>query len=219
MLETHSSTSTVNSVRNMVSGVDWTEGTNPHTYDATGLNGLPCMIGNGADSRLGSTEAPVAAAFSGNDTTWAVLVAFEASSVVGGLVSFGSSSSNIPRGSAIVGSAIDAVVPTKASNTGITRTPSVVVSGIRDAPCVLAAICYGDTVWVSRNGLPFAQAVGSFDAGLMTVDTVGLLYRPRQTPDLFSNEKLGEVLIYNRAIDMNDCRGLARAMMGRWGIP
>jgi len=220
--ETLTQAGTVTSIRNMVSGVDWTEATNPPTYAATGLNGRPCMIGNGSSMRIMSTEAAVVAACSGSDKAVTVFLVTEeptpdainvlfaaASSTVNtnSTLSFFTTTAGLGRWSV---QRIDDAAGTVSAPRGvdIAAGPQIVSWVI---PGTTASIYVGDEEQADPNA-------AAFDVGATTPTRVALLCRPDLTPDLFADAKIGALLLYSRALSDLERIGVVNGLRARWGL-
>ncbi len=207
----------VSSIRNMASGVDWTEVTNKPAYSATGFGGRPCMVGDGATTRIMSSEAAVVSAFSGAAKSLTFIVACQPTAT---------------QSSALIGAADSALVANSSWKVGLTSnvlafakrgTATTTAPGAttltNNASVVLAFRTNGTTAdMLIGGGTVEAQAAAFVDSGTPVPNRVSLLCYPVLTPSSFFNGKWGAGTLYNVAVSNADLIGLVNGMRSQWGI-
>lgn len=212
---------TVTSITNLISGVKWTESTNPPEFEAAGLNGRPCMKGNGTTTGIISAESRIASAISGNDQKFMVIAAIDPLSAPGPsecILGWGNSSNTNPRGSvgqsaSLVGYSIGKVDDTGVTNITIARSTPVVVK-----PTIVTWTVGGTGSILVDNEATADPAGASIAVGQMTIDRAGLFCRPRPTPDFFTPARIGALLLFTStdAMERDAIRGWLNT---RWNMP
>jgi hypothetical protein len=223
--ETLTQAGTVTSIRNMASGVDWEEATNPPTYDATGINGRPCMIGNGSSMKIISNEAAVCAIVNGDDPRFTVVYVVDPNNATTPRdVGFGNSGTANNSTIFCGGNSLGRFVIEKQDDAGgfgarasfLARQakPQVAAFVVRDF--ALTEVYDASSAWLSPR---FTRAgFSTVNVGAITTNRAALFCRPDSFPDGFSASKLGCVLMFNRDLSRGELQGLGAALMGRWGI-
>jgi hypothetical protein len=209
--ETLTQAGTVTSITNMASATAWTEATAPPTYNATGINGRPCMVGNGSSMKVMSTEAAAVSAFVGLNAAVTVYTVVDlATGTVDG----------------VLWSAMDAAQESEHAwqgriNLALTAPPlvtpiSVTSAAVPRVPTVVAQVWYGAEARIFANGK--LVGAGSINLPSMTPTRVGIFSLCDLTPDTFTDTKIGALLIYNRGHTPYEVRSVTAGLCGRWGI-
>ncbi len=221
--ETLTQAGTVTSITNMVSGTAWTEAVAPPTYEAAGINGRPCMVGNGSTMKIISNEAAVWGAFLGESPPRTALFVCSVTLPVANT-------------SALMAVGNSGVASNGTSNYqafaqgGYWRIPSLsdaAVAGnavrndsaIRAGGQVVRFANNRELAWNAINLEPRYSMSGSLAAGTVTPNQVALLCRPDSIPDGFFASRLGCAILFNRLLTLSEELGVAAALMHRWGIP
>jgi hypothetical protein len=217
MQETNSGDGT--SVTNMVSAVEWSEATNPPAYEAEGLNGLPCLVGNGTDARIISTEAEVLAAFSGSHMPFTVIMVVEPTVAVAnesilGVASSGSTSSSFRFGKRTLS-------PGRWCMEKRGNAPAATLEGLRGVvlqPVVVSFWTNGESGSIGLN-LADEQPRDRFvETAIPAPNRCALFCRPQSSLTEFSTSKAGCWLVFSRELPRSERLGIVAALMGRWGI-
>lgn len=211
---------TVTSITNMASGVAWTEAVAPPTYSATGLNGRPCMVGDGLTMKILSSEAAVVAAFTGDDTPITVFAVVEP-------VTLDTSSAVVGAGDVGIASSNTYQIGQANSGNGRWTVRKVDPAGLADSAIGGSDIAAGPQIvsWImgaagsTRIYKDFSlQITDTVDVAAMTCSRVALFTRPDSAPDSFYDGKLGCVLVYSRALTDYERLNLAGSLAAPWGI-
>ncbi len=219
--ETLTQAGTVTSIRNMVSGVDWTEAVAPPTYEAAGLNGRPCMVGNASTMKILSTEAAAVAPLVGVGRQWtATMVIDQRGTITGTMFGFGSDAGNTVRGGFLAansnaGGVLSGSMVDDSGAINLTLNDTHQLSAA--SACCVTTVCYGGQLRHIVNKSFFGGLIPT-PTGQMTPNRLGLLCRPRQTPDGFTAGALGAALFFSRALSASELLGIHCALMGRWRI-
>ena len=228
--ETLTQAGTVTSIRNMASGVDWTEASNPPTYDAAGINGKPCMIGNATNMLIMSTETAVVNAFVGVNREFTILAVIQPTavtvaqpySIFGAGKTVAETAGSLFFTRSAPNGRLRAVANDDA-NLALSWPAAGEVSTVLQLPqiAVMRTVAGRVNVFNSHAGVSPVGSIadGPFSAGQFTPDRVGLLCHPDATPDSLSGDKLGCLICYSRAITIQQTLGVMAALRGRWGLP
>ena len=210
---------TVTSASNKVSGTAFTEATNPPTYEDNGLNGLPCMLGDGVIQRIVSTEAAIYDAFDGSDPVWSVFYVVQpididdtacifgihnSAASNGGYV-FGTSNSNNGRHLAFKEDSI----PTSKTALGDVD----IVAGAQ----IVAWTCTGTLVSGYLNGTLHSSPT-DFDVGSVTLDSSALFARMDLSPDVFFHGRLSSLYAYSATVSAADVVRISSRLAAKHGI-
>jgi hypothetical protein len=213
---------TVTSITNTVSGVAASEPTNPPAYEATGLNGFPCMKGNGTTSRLIWTEAAVSGA--GGLASVGELVLFSVvkwdASALSALIATARSDSDgttsfraFGRGATAIHSLFErtAAGALNTESGGTIQTSAAEVVCHRLSGGVWSLYVNGALVTADTHGTA-AVAHASLRCSLFC--------KADLTPDSFSDARLGRQLVYGSAsaLTMRQIVGITKFLKAQWGI-
>lgn len=214
-------TPTLSSIRNLVSGVAWTESTNPPLFEPTGLNGRPCMKGDGTARRLISGEPALANAFKGVNQLQTVILVTLPSAASVYVASFGAGNSGVTdNGTVYVG---------RRTSDGRFRLERTDDAGLNTAadrsvvpalvPQVVTYTSYGATMAIHVNNEAVPDPNGTnISSGGITPNQCGVFCRPDNVPDLFSNDRIGAVLVFSAALTNSNRQSVVNWLMSRWGI-
>lgn len=220
---TPGSPSVVTSIGNLVSGVKWTESSNPPEFEAAGLNGRPCLKGDGSARRLISTDPAVVSAFSGVNRALTIVMATQPISAAP--ASYMSSFAAANSGVAVNGASFGGRKVTNGrfrlernSDAGV----SIAVDRSVDPALVPQIVTYltpGATgsIFVNNESTPNPNA-DNLSNGQVTPNRCALFCYPDSVPDSFSSDRIGAVLVFNTALDAGTRQSVVSWMMGRWGI-
>lgn len=214
---TVSSPDYVGAITNKASGFEWTELTDPPYFDdgvinGPGINGHPCILGDGLARRLASTEANVLSAFAGDDaefSLYAVIETDDADQVWFGASNFGDDGylnfavSNADGGAHMI---------SKASNT-IKQEP---MGSPPDGAAVIAWISEGGAVdgYIGVNDPELSG--GDLDVDAITPARVALFSDASSAPGTFSSAKLGELLLFAGAHDEETRVSIQAYLQAKW---
>jgi hypothetical protein len=214
----------ITSVRNMVTASDLMaqgNATNQAAYEATGLNGLPCMKFDGAGDHMLSTEAAPMSVL-GNvaaELTFiyvADIVTPNRSSAVFGAGNSGVSNSRFfSIGTSTVNGG-QHIYNTEGDASGINRAARTVTAVA--GPQVVAWVSIGANVSCYVNGKQLGMTSFTLFSEAVTVNRFALGCRPDSAPDTFYDGRLGCLLLFGRALPKADMLGLSTAMMARWRV-
>jgi hypothetical protein len=213
----------VTKIINKASGVAWTESLLPPYYSATGFNGYPCMVGDGATSsaRIISTESAVVNALANNNPGSVFIVAQaniadDATAALGCGHSAVSNSSTKRYGINTGGAGEVAIMTVDNAGVSVNLASN---TGVTDTNCDLYEYSYSNTAGslglngelIGANGFPYAPST-------LTPNRVAIGCRPDSAPDQFWNGKIAEILIFNRELSEYE-RALVRVyLMRKWRI-
>jgi hypothetical protein len=224
MSETYTEDSgNVVSIRNMVSGVDWEEATNPPAFSSSRVNGRAAMVGTGT-GRIISSEAAVAAAVTGDDASFTLAALVDVNAAAGNVAqTFGFGNSAVANDSYVIfgNNSGPSWSLQKEDDTGA----FVQVADQSRRPLgaqLLWFVADGATGGIFRGNdtacLNAPGALRPFNVGTLTVDQAGIFCRPDSSADQFatSGQALALVLVFNRALLGADRIGLANAIKQKW---
>lgn len=208
------------SVTNMASGVAWAEAVVPPGYDATGLNGRPCLTFNGTTQRILSTEAATLAAFVGSTKTLTYMTVVEPASGDQQCAIFGAGSS----GAAANHTWRIGMLNTGSGILGISKrgtSGTVTAQSAAQAPSTPKVITYwtnGSTasIWTNLTKELTAAAFADLEATSPNRMAIGAI--PTSTIGNFYSGKWAGGALYSRALNDLEIMALARGQMDRWGI-
>lgn len=223
MLETYTeSGGNVTAIRNMVTGSDdMAEATNPPALDLTGINGRPCMVPDGTNDIMLSTEASVVAAFAGVEMPVTVTAVYLNNGGVSRIL-FGAGNSGVSGARTYVfrhTSLARALTVHRIDDAGRTAQPGVNATG--RSPTVVSAVVsarYWDLVQDGKLSSRAGPEGILVPTGQLTANRVGLFCRPDSGPDGFWPNPTGCLIIHAGTLDIASVRGLQAALMGRWGL-
>jgi hypothetical protein len=229
MQETYTeSTGTVTAIRNMVTGSDlMAEATNPPALSLTDINGLPCMVPDGSNDRLVSTEAALVSVFSGSAKAWSIIVVVRTTSEApaGTMAYFCAANSAAATNGSAGGFRIPATnVPPGCIR--LTRTDDNGINGSHNSVAkvpvgvhVFGFICLGAVGFTAIDLQPTPpNLLRPMGVGPVSPDRVGLFHRPDSAADSFLNEPMGAAIVFNHGLSLHAYRSLAAGLMGRWRI-
>lgn len=211
----------VSSIKNKASGVFWTEAgsTQRPTYNATGINGLPCMDFDGVNDRIISTEAAVVSALSvANSYTLLYVAIFDTLSRDDSLFAAGNSATSLgirSWGQDTTGAgrwSVTTLTDGGASVKSISVASSVPGAHVHCWDASPTQVTRQLNNW-TEDPLNSAHAPGA-----TTSNRVALGCRPRSTPTLFFDGKKGELLLYSSRLPTTDKTRLFNYLYGRWAI-
>lgn len=211
---------TITSITNKASATAWTTGTLP-TYQATGLNSLPCMDFNGTTQSIGDTESAVLAALDDSSAhTIFFVVAHDDPDAARSVFGIGNSgqatASSRAWGTAGTGSGVFRCISRNSSNTQA-NADSTGVPGT--SPQVEMWISTGTATSHSTNDAARDPSGATQNPGTLTPDRFRIACRPVSTPDLFFNGRLGELLIYNVELSGADEDLIWAYLLDKWNLP
>ncbi len=228
MLETYTTPgATVTAIRNMVTGADdMAEATNPPALELVGLNGLPCMKGDGTNDQLISTEASAVSAFVGLAPAHTLFLVCEFVLPVAttrALVSAAASAGNGNHDYVTIAPGGPVGPRLREQRTGDNgQAGNVTTSTAVDfvsVPQVVSFASDGSGSAVYSNLAQVATSMSSIALKpTATPDRLGIFCRPAGTPSLFSAHRIGAVLLYRRNLPPSEVRGVISALMARWRI-
>lgn len=202
---------TMVSVKNKISGVDWSTGAAAKpAYTASGINGKPSMTGNGTTTGLGSNEAAVLAVTNGDDTSYTIIQVHAPTTQNRTEVAYAAASS---------GSASNHVVSVgKAASAGgvpflrkrATSDAFAFLTGAASAEKKIIDWAMSGTSYSYRknNGTP---ETGTIDGGTIASDRFALMYQPSSTAGGWFLGDLSAHLMFSTAIDSS-----TRARVNAW---
>lgn len=212
---------TVNSITNKVSGTALaTAATAFPLFEKDGLNGRPCMRGDGARGIMG-TEAALIAPFAGTDPPFTLFYVYEnfAPTTLVTAVALGQAGAG-STGSYLFGTHSFGDGRYLAFRQDDADASNNEISGefATADPQVVTWVCRGPEVIRRTNGRIYTVGLGSFDVGAITPDRFGLFVRPDADPDLFLVGRIGCVIVYSGALSDYAAGGIENALMRRWGL-
>lgn len=213
---------TVTAITNKASGVVWTEPTFPPDYDATGLNGKPCMVFGGLATvqRIISAEAAVWGAV--RDALPYTLVYVAAHVTL-----------DLAEGVFGVGNSGVATNQTKFWGQFTTGSGRWFCRTINDATTIADATSAGDsdtdphvfrwnspgtTVSSDRDNGAADPSGAAQNPGTLTPNQTALGCRPDNNPDNFFDGMLGELILYNNNISAANYGLLVAYLNAKWGL-
>jgi hypothetical protein len=206
---------TVTSLTNKASSVAWTEATNPPEYEASGLNGYPCIKGNASDMHITSTEAAVWGAVDGEDAPFSIYGVIQPSSGTSTLEAwFGIANSG--DATPVLRFEADADETEFRRIDDVAGSGQILMSGPTTAPQVLSFLCTGAQLRGYRN--TSVATTQASDIGAITLDRASLLRVPFPTPARYSGARVGEVLLYSGSHTETQRLYVSRYLMSKWGI-
>jgi hypothetical protein len=218
---TEGSPDTVQSIRNKASEALLTEATNPPEYEADGLNGYPCMKGDGSARRLLTTSSGIVSAGSGEDKPFTIYAVMQPGNLDADqtLFSWASSADNSKKQTFVGQSAAStgrySLAKIDDATSGAAPSSSHAVQG---RPQVVAFS--GTTVAkLMLNDGPLQSLTGaSFDFGTVTPSRAGIFCRAQSTIDQFSAARLGELIVYAEEHTEAVQRAVARYLGSKWDV-
>jgi len=210
-------------VVNKVTGGSWAEATNRPAYSATAMNGRPGITGNGASSRIITTEALPVAALQGLQphtmmVAYARTVSTASGTIVGaGSTAVGNNSRTKSFGQSPTANQFRIFVQNDANVQSFKDTAGVPADTLNH---ILVVRFDGAKVQVWDNTFakisPFDLAGGAFAHGATTIERIALLCRPKLTPDGFSSGTIGEFRLYARALEEQEIAWTIEDGRRRW---
>lgn len=210
---------TLTSITNKKSGDAWDTMVNAFPrYEATGLNGLPCMrINGGGDLRgLVSTEAAVFGAFNGEDASTTLVVVIEPLAAVS-FAAFGVGNSAVTSNSTSrVGVITNRIHASRVDDAGVLdELAPATHPGTLLEPQVWGWVANGTAHALYRGTVVASTSV--VDVGVLTANRAALGVRPDNSPDLAMNGRMAALLVCNSALD-GDLVRVSTRYMARHGI-
>lgn len=209
----------VSAIVNKASGVSWTEAlaSQRPTYNATGLNGKPCMDFDGVNDRIISTEAAVWQALNvGNAYTLFYVAAFDTLARDDSVIATGNSATNLGIrvwGQNTTGAGRWAAI-TLTDAGGVVTTVSAASSQLgAHVHCWHAS---ATQVSLQLDGGAADPNNAAHAPGATTSDRVALGCRPRSAPTLFLDGKLGSLLLYNSRLSAGEITSISSYLAARW---
>lgn len=205
-------------LRNKASNVVWnTPLSDFPDYEATGLNGLPCMKGNGVDKALSTTEAAAIALVTGDDTPMTIYVVGQ--SELNGAdetwCAWGHSAQASNRIVTVRETPTEAPRLVKRDDAGTTNT--VTASGIAlGDPTVFSWATDANADYERKDGE--LESLGALTAGVTSPDRFALFTTPQSTPQVYGSMRIGEIRAYAGKHTLAKRREISRELMLRWGI-
>lgn len=209
---------TVTSITNKATAVAWTEATVPPAYDATALNGHPCMLPNGTNQRIISTEAAVVALLV-NMPDFTLFFVGAAGTADAQRAFFGAGNSaeaatlnNYRFGTNNVGDGTWALATRNAAGTLITSQSAATADTGEHVFCFRREGT-GLTIQVDNGA---ADPSATHNPGAITPDRCSIASRSASTPDLFWNGDWGELLVYDSALVSGDVNLVHDYLAAKW---
>jgi len=186
------------------------------TYTTNQINGLSCAVFDGGDYIASTSVIP--ALMNGSDKAVTVFCVSEQTTAgtFGYQYIWGRSSSINPLcGLRYENTTVYKVLKRDDAATLKEPTGGTPVSG---APNISSMVINGTTVDLYINNTLRITA-GDIDVGTLTIDnfTIGASYR-NAVASLWLNGKIGEMLIYNRALTSTEVTLVTRYLGNKWGI-
>jgi hypothetical protein len=206
-------------IDNIVSGVEWTDATSPPGYNATGLNGLPCLTGNGTSNRYVSSEAAVVAAFSGASKALTFVCVAQPTTGSGAAATMiGAGAAALVANSSWRLGLTAADVPVMSKRGTVTTVSATGAMAAGASPAVYSFRTNGTTADIWRGLVRETTGAAFADSGAPAPDRVGLLCYPVNTLASFFNGKWGCGLLWNRALSDAELSGIVLGLKQRWSI-
>lgn len=226
---TAGSPDTVTSITNQVSGTAWsTSVTAFPKYEAAGVNGLPCMLGEsvalggGTNRGISSTEAAVVNAFSGEDKVFTVIAVNAPVDVTTGNKAIFAAANS---GSSVEYILFRAVLSTTqrwnfqrsdgAATVNVTTSASPAVAAV---PQVVTWVSAGTTGSIYLNLAAANPSAAASDIGDCGPNRAAIMCLPDLTPDSFFDGRMVALYAYTSALTDADRIRLVSREMARAGI-
>ncbi len=214
---------TVTSVTNTGSGGEtWTEETNPPAYELAGLNGRPCIKGNGSTTRLLSpagSSAAIVAPFLGAAPTftalWVAENSAQSNSTLWGVANSAAANGTMTfAGITASGSRSTRVVWNNDGGGSQTSTTPV-----HPAPAAVYGVVFvANNIRFFRNGALIHAAALTNGTGATLMDRCGLLCNPRSVPTSFTSGRLGRLLAWGAVYTDAEVAGFSSFLKIEWGL-
>lgn len=214
---------TVGSIYNLVSGVEWTEATNPPNFVRDAINGRPALHNPiGGIRRLISDEAAVFGAMSGDDTPWTLAIVMRSLAASTNMAALAVSNSGGASNNTIQFGHVTAGLPRLGRRDGAGTAPANSRNAfVQPGAHVYAVRFAGSTVsmWLDDelDALPNAQAATDITA--ITPNRTALFCIPDSSPDSFFYGYIGAVCLFAGALSDADVQQLRTWLTARWLSP
>jgi hypothetical protein len=211
----------VQRITNKASGVEWVETTNPPEFESAGMNGLPCLKGDGVERRIQVDDDELAAeVFTGLNPAFSVYavihtdddeqVWMEAYGETGGVYdSFEFWGGDTEIGHVLIEGgttgAVFAEMPV-----GVPDEPTIAM-WLRHSATIDAAL--GAAKPLVLEGAPFAKDA---PVGISSIALFSAAARPEIL--FYSGGRIGELLIYSGGHRLYQRRLVQRYLAAKWGI-
>lgn len=213
----------VSDIVNKASGVTWTQGTaaNRPLFDATKLNGFPCLDCDGSNDYIMSTEAAVVAACTNSpaitvmavflcdtpDSSTSFFAAANSTEITKSSRGWGTNTTG--SGNWLANAANDAGTQVTVQSVGSTANTNPNVFEYWSTGAVSSIRINGGTA--DPNGA--AQAIGT-----LTPNRCAIGGAPRSNPNAFFDGAVGEVLVFNRELSELERAIIRTYLLRKWGI-
>jgi hypothetical protein len=199
-------------------------------YEPVGINGRPCMRGgstaNGsASNRAIAADTPaILACFSGTDTpfTMFMVVAVASAAPAASCAFFGVGDSGVATARTTQFFRQLTSGNLRAQRTDDASAAATTTSALRQIaqrPTVVCWRCTGTAIscYLDGEGEPSPNQA-AFDVGAITPNRFAWFCRPDSAPDTFSDDRLGEWLLYDRAVNDVEVVGVGHWLRQEWGF-
>jgi hypothetical protein len=210
---------TVTSIVNTVSAVSYDEPTLPPGYEAAGLNGYPCLVGDGVDDRIMSTEAAVLTALGSASVAAFYVVKWGMADAQAWILGGARSAVDTAVGHRMFGQTVagpGAHAVLERSGAGVSGNQ---IASVTPQTAAAEVVCHriDGAVWtLLLDGIKSSEA--SHPAQTIAPTRVGILCRPDLTPDGFAAVRCGRILLISPAPTLFVCRGISKHLKAEWGI-
>jgi len=210
----------VTSITNLVSGAPWTEAANPPLFRSAGLNGRPCMDFDGTTQKIVSTEAAVANAMGAGLASTVFYAANldlagpQGLAVLGGGVATGTNLRNIRYW----GASFSGVGVFTAGGIDSGGASSAVTAPSDTNIDVSEWLHTGTAMSLSINGGAPNPNGAAYSSASTSPTRSALGCIPTVTPQGFWDGKVGEVLLYSRALAADERAAVRRYLGVKWAI-
>jgi hypothetical protein len=222
---TAGSPQTITSLTNKVSSVAWnTAATNFPEYEAAGINSLPSLRGGVATPRgLISTEAAVVAVVAGTDLPHTIIMVTKPTAVTSTgyrqTLAWGNSGVATNRALYVgrqgaTGRWRHEMIDDAALNRAATRSVDVTATA---QVVTFRTTGIASSIFVNSEATPDPNA-GSFNGGVITPNRAALFCVPDSVPDTFSDDRVGELLIYNRELTNYERANVEASLATKWAL-
>lgn len=211
--------SDVSAVVNQKTGVAWTEANVRPSFNATGINSRPCMVGDGTEHII-ATEESVGQGLNGTNVPHTVMVVGKIdtptsiSTFCSIADSAGASENYRAFGYGTTAVRMASQDSTTASGTGSADNPSPDTN-----PHIWTYINFGSTPLAFYGRQKWTPVIsGSFSLGSFASNRVGLFTNARQTPTQYLTGRIGSVLIMRGAISHSHWMMVMDYLEERWNF-
>lgn len=209
---------------NLVTSVSFAEATNRPTYEATGFHGLPCILANGSSHILTTTEAAVLAALGGDDPdicAIAVVQALDESQAAEGCVFGGFNTGGANTRAVLARSTGESALMRRVNSGGTGLAWGSATPG--SWPVEPVVIGFTKVSGDSNDGYTLTndviEADGSNDsAGSITCTAASLFARNNSSVSQYFHGRLGELFLFDAAMDFPHLAELVTYLKRKWHI-